>query len=140
MASTDPRSDDFCVHAWRREQRKARTEKRYEEVLRESKRDNRNYDPNNLDFDTPPKSTERELEIEHAFWENMYEFLPHVLEKEGSVRGAVRYINDELEDMSHYDVDKYGKVSTPTFYNWVEKYADYNERKYGSSVLKAYSR
>lgn len=140
MASTDPRSGDFCVHAWRREQRRDGTKERFEEVLQKSKQENRNYDPNDLDFDTPPKSTERELEIEHAFWENMETFLRYVLEKERSVRGAVRYINDELGDMSHYDVDKYGKVSTPTFYNWVEKYADYNEQEHSSSVLKSYSR
>jgi len=110
------------------------TKDEYERSLSEAKHDWRK-DRKECPEDT--LASDRELEIEWAIGHDVPHILSYVLEDEGSVRGSVRHINDVLRDMSHYDVEKYGLVSTPTFYKWVEKWADY---KFADDVLKSYCR
>jgi len=113
--------EEIDVHEWRREKRQEQTKEEFEKRLKECKLEMRKSWNGDDDRTIPG---ERETEIEFAFWTNIHEFLPYVLKKEGSFRGARRHINNELEAMSHYDTDEYGKVSIGTLYNWIEKWAD----------------
>jgi len=116
--------EQIDVHEYRRERRKEQTREQFEEWVAEDKREHRQLRKAD---DADVVRSDREVEIEHAFWTNIPEFLPHVLKEEGSIRGALRRINSELEAMSHYDTDEYGKVSEPTFYKWVDKWSNADE-------------
>jgi hypothetical protein len=117
--------EQIDVHEYRRKRREEQTRERFEEWVAENKREHRQF-RKKADDDVVVRS-DREIEIEHAFWTNIDEFLPHVLKEERSIRGALRRINSELESMSHYDTDDYGLVSEPTFYKWVDKWAQADE-------------
>ena len=114
--------EQFNVHEYRRERRKEQTREEFEEHVAQDKRECRQLRKDD-DYDHTVPS-DREIEVEFALYYDMPQLLPHVLKEEGSIRGALRRINRALEDASHYDTDEYGKVSTETFYQWIEKYAD----------------
>jgi hypothetical protein len=117
--------EQIDVHEYRREQRKELTRERFEEWVAEDKRECRQI-RKDADYDYTVPS-DREIEIEFALCYNMPQLLPHVLKEEGSIRGALRRINRAIEDASHYDTDEYGMVSEPTFYKWVDKWANADE-------------
>lgn len=125
------------IHEYRREQRKELTRKRFEEWVAEHKRECRQLRKNADGHDLTVPS-DREIEVEFALYYDMPQLLPHVLKREGSIRGALRRINRALEDASHYDTNEYGKVSTETFYQRVEKYADADDT--GESTRKTLKR
>jgi len=109
------------VHEYRREQRKELTREQFEEWVAKHKRECRQL-RKDADYDHTVPS-DREIQVEFALWYDMPQLLPHVLKEEGSIRGALRRINRALEDASHYDTDEHGKVSQPTFYDWIDKWS-----------------
>jgi hypothetical protein len=136
MTVANPRDPDFDIRELRFDpETHKETKEGYEKILSQAKRDFRKERKECGDEYTYP--SDRELEVAFAIGTDMPILLSAVLKHEGSVRGSVRHINNVLQDMPKYDVEKYGLVSTPTFYNWVEKWADSDD---SDDVLKSYSR
>lgn len=131
--------EQIDVHEHRRELTKELTREQYEEWVAEHKRECRRL-RKTADRDRTIAG-DREIEIEFALGYDMPQLLSYVLEKEGSFRGARRYINSELEAASHYDTDEYGKVAINTLYEWIDKWVDADKTlESDRKVLQAYDK